>query len=71
MDRLAPECSDTKKANKTAADLEQLKGKPLFWFPVECNSALLKPWHFVAGEPPKTLDVMIKNTIDPSDPEGC
>ena len=47
-----------KKANKTADDLESLRGKPLFWFPVECNTAFLRPWHFVAGEPPKTLEVM-------------
>jgi alpha-L-fucosidase len=50
----------SKKANKVANDLEQLRGKPLFWFPVECNTAFLRPWHFVAGEPPKTLDVMIQ-----------
>lgn len=49
-----------KKANKVASDLESLRGKPLFWFPVECNTAFLRPWHFVAGEPPKTLEVMIQ-----------
>ncbi|MEO8593741.1 MAG: alpha-L-fucosidase [Candidatus Solibacter sp.] len=49
-----------KKADKTANDLEALRGKPLFWFPVECNTAYLRPWHFVAGQPPKTLPVMIE-----------
>jgi len=49
-----------KKADKTANDLESLRGKPLFWFPVECNTAFLRPWHFVAGEPPKSLTTMIE-----------
>lgn len=49
-----------KKSNKVASDLESLRGKPLFWFPVECNTAFLRPWHFVEGERPKTLEVMIQ-----------